>query len=78
MGCLKKITTELPSTVSALALHNKWRRDFLDLVEQPPRYGARIPEGEPQSLPAWAQVGLDEMPLQYAPKLRGGYAAGEK
>ena len=53
MGCLKKITTEqLPSTVSDLALDNKWRRDFLDLVEQPQKYGVRIPEGEPQSLPA--------------------------
>ena len=79
MDCLKKITTErLPSTVSDLALDNKWRREFLDLVEQPQKYGVRIPEGEPQSLPPWAQLGLDEMPLQYAPKLRGGYAAGEK
>ena len=48
------------------------------LVEQPQKYGVRIHEGEPQSLPAWAQLGLDETPLQYAPKLRGGYAAGEK
>ena len=56
MGCPKKITTEqLPSTVSDLALYNKWRREFLDLVEQPQKYGVRIPEGEPQSLPAWAQ-----------------------
>ena len=48
MGCLKKITTErLPSTVSDLALDNKWRREFLDLVEQPQKYGVRIPEGEP-------------------------------
>ena len=79
MGCLKKITTErLPAIVSDLALDNKWRRDFLDLVEQPQKYGVRIPEGEPQSLPTWAQLGLDETPLQYAPKLRGGYAAGEK
>ena len=37
-----------------------------------------IPESEPQSLPPWAQLGLDETHLQYAPKLRGGYAAGEK
>ena len=72
MGCLKKITTErLPSTVSDLALDNKWRREFLDLVEQRQKYGVRIPEGEPQ-------LGLEETPLQYAPKLRGGYAAGEK
>ena len=79
MGCLKKITTErLPSNVSNLALDNKWRREFLDLVEQPQKYGVRIPEGEPQSLPPWAHFGLEEMPLQYAPKLRGGYAAGEK
>ena len=79
MNCLKKITTErLPSTVSDLALDNKWRREFLDLVEQPQKYGVRIPEGEPQSLPARAQLSLDETPLQYAPKLRGGYAAGEK
>ena len=79
MGCLKKITTErLPSTVSDLALDNKWRREFLDLVEQPQKYGVRIPEGEPQSLLAWAQLGLDETAIQYAPKLRGGYAAGEK
>ena len=79
MGCLKKITTErLPSTVSDLALDNKWRREFLDLVEQPQKYGVRIPEGECQSLPPWAQLGLDETPLQYAPKLRGGYAAGEQ
>ena len=79
MDCLKKITTErLPSTVSDLALENKWRRDFLDLVEQPQKYGVRISEGEPQSLPAWAQLGLDETPLQYTPKLRGGYAGGEK
>ena len=79
MGCLKKITTErLPSTVSDLALDNKWRREFLDLVEQPQKYGVRILEGEPQSLPPWAQLGLDKTPLQYAPKLRGGYAAGEK
>ena len=79
MGCLKKITTErLPSTVSDLALDNKLRREFLDLVEQPQKYGVRIPEGEPQSLPASAHLGVDERPLQYAPKLRGGYAAGEK
>ena len=79
MGCLKKITTErLPSTVSDLALDNKWRREFLDLVEQPQKYGVRIPEGDTQSLPAWAQLGLDETPLQYAPKLRAGYVAGEK
>ena len=79
MGRLKKNTTErLPSTVSNLALDNKWRREFLDLVEQPQKYGVRIPEGEPQSLPAWAQLGPDEMPPQYVPKLRGGYAAGEK
>ena len=79
MSCLKKITTELlPSTVSDLALDNKWRREFLDLVEQPQKYGVRIPEGEPQSLLLWAQLGLDETPLQYAPKLRGGYAAGDK
>ena len=79
MGCLNKITTErLPSTVSDLALDSKWRCDFLDLVEQPQKYGVRIPEGEPQSLPAWAQLGLHETPLQYAPKLRGEYAAGEK
>ena len=79
MGCLKKITTErLPSTVSDLALDNKWRRAFLDLVEQTQKYGVRIPEGEPQSLPPWAQLGLDETPRQYAPKLRGGYAAGDK
>ena len=79
MGCLKKITVErLPSTVSDLALDNKWRRDFLDLIEQPQKYGVRIPEGEPQSLPAWAELGLDKTPVQYAPKLRGGYAAGEK
>ena len=38
----------------------------------------RIPEGEPQSLLAWVRLGLDETPLQYAPKLRGGYAIGEK
>ena len=37
-----------------------------------------IPEGEPQSLPAWAKLGFDETPLQYAPKLGGGYAAREK
>ena len=79
MGCLKKITTErLPSTVSDLALDNKWRCEFLDVVEQPQKYGVCIPEGEPQSLPPWVQLGLDETPLQYAPKLRGGYAAGEK
>ena len=48
MGCLKKIATKrLPSTVSDLALDNKWRRDFLDLVEQPQKYGVCIPEGEP-------------------------------
>ena len=36
MGCLKKITMErLPSTVSDLALDNKWRREFLDLAEKP-------------------------------------------
>ena len=80
MGCLKKITTvRLPSTVSDLALNNKWRLEFLDLVEQPQKYGVRIPEGEPQLLPAqWAQLGLDEMPLQYTHKWRGEYAAGEK
>ena len=79
MGYLKTIGTErLPSTVSDLALDNKWRRDLLDLVEQPQKYGVCIPEDEPQSLPAWGQLGLDETPLQYAPKLRGGYAAGEK
>ena len=79
MGCLKKITTKrLPSTVSDLALDNKWRCEFLDLVEEPHEYDVRILEGEPQSLPPWAQLGLDETPLQYAPKLRGGYAAGEK
>ena len=50
----------------------------MDLVRQPQKYGVRIPEGEPRSLPAWAQLGLDETPLQYLPKLRGGYAAGEK
>ena len=55
MGCLKKITTErLPSTVSDLALDNKWRWEFLDHVEQPQQYGVRIPESEPRSLPAWA------------------------
>ena len=64
--------------MSDLALDNKWRREFLDLVEQPQKYGVRILEGEPQLLPAWAQLGLDPTPLQYAPKLRGGYAAGEK
>ena len=59
-----KIRTEgLPSTVSALALDNEWRREFLDLVEQPEKLCGRIPEGEPQSLPAWAQLGLDETPL---------------
>ena len=48
MGCLKKKTTERrPSTVSDLALDNKWRHEFLDLVEQPQKYGVRIPEGEP-------------------------------
>ena len=53
MGCRKKITTErLPSIVSDLALDNKWRREFLDLVEQPRKYGVRILEGDPQSLPA--------------------------
>ena len=50
----------------------------MDLVEEPQKYGVRIPESEPQSLPAWAQLGLDETPLQYAPGLRGGYVAGEK
>ena len=79
MACLKKITTEgLPSTVSDLALINKWRCEFLDLVEEPQKYGVRIPECDAQPLPAWVQVGLDEMPPQYSPKLRGGYAAGEK
>ena len=79
MGCLKKITTErMPSTVSDLALDNKFRREFSDPVEQLQRYGVCIPEGEPQLLQAWAQLGLDETPLQYAPNLRGGYAAGEK
>ena len=68
----------LPSTVCDLALDSKRRRDFLDFVEQPQMYGVHIPEGEPQSMPAWAQLGLDETPLQYAPKLRGRYAAGEK
>ena len=72
-GCPKKITTErLPCTVSDLALDNKWRREFLDVLEQPQKYGVYIPEGEPQLLPAWAQFGLDETPLQCAPKLRGG------
>ena len=48
MGCLRKITTErLPSTVSYLALDNKRRREFLDLVEEPQKYGVCIPEGEP-------------------------------
>ena len=47
MVCLKKITTGgLPSTVSDVALDNKWRREFLDLVEQPQKYGVCIPEGE--------------------------------
>ena len=79
MGCLKKITTErLPSTVCDLALDNKCRHEFLDLIEQPQKYGVRIPKGEPHSLPAWAQLHLDETPPQYAPKLRGGHAAGEK
>ena len=79
MGCLKKITTQrLPSTVSDLALHNKWTCEVLDLVEQPQKYGVPIPEGDPQSLPVWAQLGLDETPLRYAPKLRRGYATGEK
>ena len=79
MGCLNKIPTErLPSTVSNLALDNKRRHQFLDRVGQPQKYGVRIIEGDPHSLPPWAQFGLDEMPLQYAPKLRGGYAAGEK
>ena len=55
MGCLKKITTEqVPSTVSDLAPYNKWRCEFSELVERPQRYGVRIPEGDPQSLPAWA------------------------
>ena len=36
MGCLKKSTTQrLPSTVCDLALDNKWKRDYLDVVEQP-------------------------------------------
>ena len=79
MGSLKNITTErLPSTVSDLVLNNKWRREFLDLVEQPQKYGVHVREGHPPSLPAWAQLGLDGTPLQYAPKLRGGYAAKEK
>ena len=64
--------------MSDLALDKKLRSEFFDLVEQPQKYGVRIPEGEHQSLPAWAQLGLNETPLQYAPKLRGGYAAGEK
>ena len=79
MDCLKKIMTErLPSTVSDLALHNKWTCEFLDLVEQPQKYGVRIPEDDSQSLPAGAQLGLDKRPLKYAPKGRGGYAAREK
>ena len=47
-------------------------------LSSPKKYGVRIPEGKAQSLPAWAQLGLDETPLQYAPKLRGRYAAREK
>ena len=44
MGCLKKITTErLPSTVPDLALDNKWRREFLDLVEQPQKVWCAYP-----------------------------------
>ena len=79
MGCLKKITTErLPSTMSDLALDNKWRHDFLDLIEQPPKYGVGIPEGDPQSLPPSAQLGLNETALWYAPKPHRGYAASEK
>ena len=79
IGCLNKITTQrLPSTVSHLVLDSKWGREFLDLLEQPQKYGLRIPGGEPQSLPAWSQLGLDETPLKYAPKLPGRYAAGEK
>ena len=55
MGCVKKITTErLPSTLSDLALDNKWRREFLYLVEQAGKYGVRMAEGDPQSLLAWA------------------------
>ena len=50
----------------------------MDLVEPPQKYSVGIPEGDPQPLPPWRQLGLDEAPLQYAPKLRGGYAAGEK
>ena len=52
MGCLKTITTErLPSTMSDLAVNNKWKSEFFDLAEQPQKYGVRIPEGEPQRKP---------------------------
>ena len=75
----QEVTTErLPSTLTDLALNIEWRREFLHLSKQPQRYGVCIPEGEPQSLPACTQLSPDETPLQYAPKLRGGYAAGEK
>ena len=45
MGCFKNMTAErLPSAVSDLVLDNKWRRDYLDVVEQPQKYGVSIPE----------------------------------
>ena len=72
MDYFKKVTTErLPFLMSHRALGNKSRRDYFDLVEQPRKYGVRIPKGDPQTLPLWAQFGLDETPPQHAPKLRG-------
>ena len=66
MSCFKKITTDrLSSTVCGRGLYNKWRRDYLDLVQQPQKYGVSILEGHSQSLPLVAQLGLDETPLVY-------------
>ena len=63
MGFLKKITmVRLLSTMSNLALDNKWRPEFFDLAKPPQKYGVCISGGDPKSLLPWAQLGVDETP----------------
>ena len=69
--------------MSDLALQRKSRHDYLHKVEQPQSFRVSIPDVTVSPYCGGAHVGLEETPLktislQYAPKLRRGYAAREQ
>ena len=75
LGAIRRPTTDRCGlTPEDLADDNTWRQEFEHVRNNPRTYGLPCPGPVPPSM----ILGVDETPLQYAPRIRGTYVVGER